>query len=152
MDEILQTKQYIFGSIFLLSNKIQIFGDKITDELTLKQWLLLNMLTHHIKIKPNFNDIAKAVGVTRQNVIKMIHILEKKEFVELHESHEDHRSIEVSLTPKTQKYFHKKQSIGNDFLNILFENLSSDELIILKSSFSKIQHNILKLSKEEEHG
>lgn len=152
MDGTLQSKQFIFGSIFLLANKLQLLGDKITQELTLKQWLLLNMLMHHSKRRPNFNEIAKMMSVSRQNVIKMIHLLEQKGFVELHESALDHRSMEVTLTTKTFAYFTQKQEIGNIFLNELFHFFSEEELNILKTLFIKLQQNIHRFSKEEEHG
>ncbi len=152
MDGTLQSKQFIFGSIFLLANKLQLLGDKITQELTLKQWLLLNMLMHHSKRRPNFNEIAKMMSVSRQNVIKMIHLLEQKGFVELHESALDHRSMEVTLTTKTFTYFTQKQEIGNIFLNELFHFFSEEELNILKTLFIKLQQNIHRFSKEEEHG
>jgi len=152
MDEFLQSKQFIFGSIFLLANKLQLLGDKVTQELTLKQWLLLNMLMHHTKDKPNFNDIAKIMGVTRQNVIKMINLLEHKGFVELHESTVDHRSTEVTLTKETFDYFNKKQDVGNLFLNDLFHLFSEEDLSSLKKLLMKIQDNIYQLSKEEVHG
>ena len=38
--ETLKKKAYIFASIFALSNKLQVIGDKFDKELTVKQWLL----------------------------------------------------------------------------------------------------------------
>ena len=37
-------REYLFGSIFLLSNKLQALGDGYLKEVTLKQWLLLIMI------------------------------------------------------------------------------------------------------------
>jgi hypothetical protein len=40
------TEEYIFGSILLLSNKMQVWGDAILSDLTLKQWFLLILISN----------------------------------------------------------------------------------------------------------
>jgi DNA-binding MarR family transcriptional regulator len=74
-------QQFIFGCIFLLANKLQLLGDKVTGEITLKQWFMLNMIQKMDNKLPNYNEIARMIGTSRQNVSKMISVLEKKGMV-----------------------------------------------------------------------
>jgi DNA-binding MarR family transcriptional regulator len=112
-----EDQQYIFGCLLLLSNKLQLLGDKITGALTLKQWFLLNMI-HNMKQKsPNIIEIARVIGTSRQNVSKMIAILEKKGMVKLDSSEMDHRAVNVTLTQKCFDYFASNESAGSQLLD-----------------------------------
>jgi len=142
MNQSSEYRQYIFGMIFLLSNKLQVLGDKVTGDLTLKQWLLLNMIKHHVKPSPNYNDIANVMHVTRQNVIKMISILEDKKYILTSVSEDDHRSVSVKLTKKTEQYFNEKEQLGNLFLKHIFQSFSDDELKLFKDIIDKLAYSI----------
>lgn len=119
-----ENQQFIFGCIFLLANKLQLLGDKLTEELTLKQWFLLNIIQHMENKFPNYNEIAKAFGTSRQNVSKMISVLHKKGMVDLHQSKSDHRAINVTLTEKCFDYFSSKENVGNMLLDKLYQDTS----------------------------
>ncbi len=134
-------KQFIFGVIFLLANKLQLLGDKVTEEITLKQWFLLNILAQMNEPFPNYNDISKVVGTSRQNVSKMISVLDKKGMVELKPSEIDQRAIYVTLTQKSFEYFESKDSAGNLLLNKLFNNFSSAEIEQMAMLLGKVLQN-----------
>lgn len=137
-----ENQQFIFGVIFLLANKLQLLGDKVTEEITLKQWFLLNILLQMDKQYPNYNDIAKAVGTSRQNVSKMISVLQKKGMVELKPSETDQRAIYVSLTGKSFEYFSSKDNAGNLLLDKLFNGFSPLETERAAFLLGKIHQNI----------
>jgi DNA-binding MarR family transcriptional regulator len=122
-----ENQQFIFGSIFLLANKLQLLGDRVTQELTLKQWFLLIIMRQMDNKFPNYNDIAKAVGTSRQNISKMIAVLHKKGMVDLHPSNTDQRAIYVTLTEKCFDYFSSKENAGNMLLDMLFSSTSPAE-------------------------
>lgn len=122
-----ENQQVVFGYIFLLANKLQILGDQVTEEITLKQWFLLNMIKNMDNQFPNFNDIAEVMGTSRQNVSKTISVLEKKGMVTLHPSTKDQRSKYVALTEASYKYFEKKEDIGNLFLDRIFSGIDVKE-------------------------
>lgn len=136
-----ENQQFIFGCVFLLANKLQLLGDKVTQELTLKQWFLLNIIQQMDNKTPNYNDIAKAVGTSRQNVSKMISVLHKKGMVELNTSHTDHRAIYVSLTQKCFDYFSSKDNAGNILLDKLFSGATPEEIDQAAILFGKILQN-----------
>lgn len=122
-----ENQQFIFGCIFLLSNKLQLLGDKVTQEITLKQWFLLNMIQNMDNKSPNFMEIAKVIGTSRQNVIKMISVLEKKGMVKLQPSKTDQRAVYVTLTQKCFDYFASKENAGNTLLDTLFSGIPPAE-------------------------
>jgi len=134
-------QQYIYGIVFLLANKLQLAGDKVTQELTLKQWFLLNIMQQMDNKKPNYNDISKAVGTSRQNVSKMISALNRKGMVELHPSQTDQRAIYVSLTQKCFDYFLSKENAGNTHLDKLFSGISLEETEQVAVLLGKILQN-----------
>lgn len=123
-----ENQQYIFGFIFLLANRLQMLGDQLTEEITLKQWFLLNMIRNMEKEFPNFNDIADVMGTSRQNVAKTISVLEKKGMVAIHSSMKDQRSRYVELTKECGRYFQKKEDIGNQFLDRIFTGIDEKDI------------------------
>lgn len=136
-----ENQQFIFGCIFLLANKLQLLGDKVTQELTLKQWFLLNMMQQMDNKFPNYNDIAKVVGSSRQNVSKMISMLHKKGMVELHQSKTDQRAINVTLTQKCFDYFSSKENVGNILLDKLFSGTSLAQIEQTATLLGKMLQN-----------
>lgn len=136
-----ENQQFIFGCIFLLSNKLQLLGDKVTVELTLKQWFLLNMILNMENKTPNFMEIANVVGTSRQNVSKMISILAKKGMVCLQPSKTDQRATYVTLTEKCIDYFASKENVGNKLLDDLFNGISSTETEQVAKVLGRILYN-----------
>ena len=143
----LENKQFIFGCLFLLSNKLQLLGDQVTESLTLKQWLLLNMIKK-IGTPPNLVDISRVMGTSRQNVSKMIGILEKKGMVALMPSPMDQRAVVVVLTEACEDYFASKENAGNELLETLFSDFSVEELQVAAAVLSKLLQNTEKASRE----
>jgi DNA-binding MarR family transcriptional regulator len=136
-----ENQQFIFGSIFLLSNKLQLLGDKITQEITLKQWFLLNMIQKMDNKFPNYHDIAKVIGTSRQNVSKMISVLQKNGMVRLEPSETDHRAVYVTLTQKCLDYFSSKEDIGNQLLDTLFAGILPQETERVAALLGHMLHN-----------
>ena len=137
----LESKQFIFGCIFLLSNKLQLLGDQVTESLTLKQWLLLNMIKKMGTPPPNLVDISRVMGTSRQNVSKMLGILEKKGMVALMPSPLDQRAVVVVLTEACEDYFTSKENAGNELLETLFAGFSAEELQAAATVLGKLFQN-----------
>lgn len=146
----LEHQQFIFGSILLLSNKLQLLGDQVTKELTLKQWFLLNLISNMENKHPNFMEVAKVMGTSRQNVSKMLSVLEKKGMVDVKPSNADHRAIYVELTQQSLDYFESMEQAGNDLLTDIFSNFQPEEIEQLATSLERMMTTIeMKLKKQE---
>lgn len=121
-------EEFIFGSILLLANKLQIWGDGKLSDLTLKQWFLLLLISKMDTSNPTVTAISDFTGTSRQNVRKMLESLEKKEYVKMQKSDTDGRSLNVTLTEKTFQYFIDFEQKGAELVNELFSSVSIEDL------------------------
>lgn len=136
------TKEYLFGSFFLLANRLQVMGDGVLEEITLKQWLLLVMIFNMDKNKPSVSEIAEFMGSTRQNVRKMLDTLATKGYVTLSVSEQDRRSLAVSLTDKALFFFREFESMGSEFLEGLFAGIEPALLEATRYTFEALFNNL----------
>ncbi|WP_102050331.1 MarR family winged helix-turn-helix transcriptional regulator [Pygmaiobacter massiliensis] len=143
------TKEFLFGSIFLLSNKLQALGDGYLKEITLKQWLLLIMIQTIDKERPSVTEVAVFMGSTRQNIRKMLEALEKKGYVILSQNEKDKRNLSVALTSQTQHFFEQFEAQGDALLEQLFQNISPEQLATTRQTFDTLFENIERM--EEAH-
>lgn len=140
-----ENQQFVFGSIFMLANKLQILGDKVTREITLKQWFLLNMIFKSKNMVLSLKEIANAIGSSRQNTSKMLALLEQKGMVELQSSESGHHAVHVALTQKCLDYFSSKENAGNTLLDKMFKGIPSEETERLASLLGMLTFNLGKL-------
>ena len=141
-------REYLFGSVFLLSNKLQALGDGYLEEITLKQWLLLIMIHVMEKDQPSVTEVADVMGSTRQNVRKMLEVLEGKGFVELLANPLDRRTLSVALTPKAEQFFARFQSKGDAFLDRLFDGIPPEDLEATRRTVEALFENMERMGEE----
>jgi MarR family transcriptional regulator for hemolysin len=132
----------IFKAIFQLSNRIQVEGDKLSKELTLKQWFLLLILYKGTIQNPTVNDISLAMGVTRQSTKKMISILEKGGYLTVDKSNYDSRALCIRPTDKAYDFFKNNKFLGYELLNKIFEGIEENELAMIFQVLQKMQDNL----------
>lgn len=137
-----EQEQIVFGMMFLAANKLQAAGDNFLPEVTVKQWLLLIMVSKMDKKSPSITEIAEFTGNTRQNVKKMVDILEKKNFVCVQKQLGDKRNLSVSLTPKTYDFFSTHEQAGNEFLKRIFQDIPTENLRCTADTFSRLIDNL----------
>ena len=121
-------EEYFFGSILLLANKLQVWGDDLLDDITLKQWFLLMLISKMENKNPTVKEVTKFIGTSRQNVKKMLEYLATEGYVKLCKSQTDARALNVCLTQKTFEYFRANEQKGADAVNGLFSKVSDNEL------------------------
>ena len=138
----LQDKAYIFGSFFVLSNKLQILGDQMDKKLTVKQWLFLAGITKCESNAPTLSELAARIGSSRQNVKKMAVILEKQGFIVMNRDDKDARMIRVSMTDFCKEYLGKREQIELFFIKEVFEGFEPRELAALSGAIHKLERNI----------
>ena len=141
-------REYLFGSIFLLANRLQTLGDGYLEEVTLKQWLLLIMIHVMDRDQPSVTEVADFMGGTRQNVRKMLEVLEGKGFVELRANPLDRRTLSVALTPKTEQFFVRFQAKGDAFLDRLFSGIPPEELAVTRRTVEALFENMERMGEE----
>lgn len=143
-------KEYLFGGVFLLAYKLQALGDSALEEITLKQWFLLMMMSNMEKDQPSVTEIAQFIGSTRQNVRKMLDTLAAKGYVSLRVNEADKRNLSVSLTEQTLAFFLHFEARGTAFLEQLFFGISPDLLNSSRLTFETLFCNLERM--EEAYG
>lgn len=127
--------QTLFTSIFVIQNRIQNAGEKIQKELSMKQWLLLTIIS--VCPKPHtLSNIGRMMGCSRQNIKKLVNSLELKGYVIVEEG--SNNSLCVELTSKVNEYL---MEIGNkqiEFLNTLFKDFSNKDIELFFNMFNKL--------------
>lgn len=131
-----------FGLILLLANRMQTKIDNYMEDLTLKQWLLLCMLSNIKEEAINVNNLASVVGYSRQNVKKMVDILVKKEYLILEASTTDKRAFDICLTEKSQRFIVEFEKLGNELLDKIFEGISEEKIEELGNTMRIIADNL----------
>lgn len=117
-------EQMIFASIFIHQNKMQTACDKLDSEITMKQWLLLAVVST-FDTPMSLSQIGEIMGCSRQNVKKLSDSLQKKGYVK-YES--NNRSTFILVEDKMKKYINKVGDMQENVLKILFEDFSSEEI------------------------
>ncbi len=142
------TKEYLFGSIFLVANKLQTLGDAVLEEISLKQWLLLAMIFNMEIQQPSVTEIAEFIGSSRQNVRKMLEALSAKGYVALSVNEQDKRNLSVALTEKTFQFFAEFEAGGAAFLEQLFEGIDDDLLASARNTVEAVFDNLERMKRQ----
>lgn len=137
-----EKEEYIIGSISLLSNKLTQFGDVLLPDITFKQWFLLIMISKMEGEEKSINSIAEFVGTTRQNVKKMLTLLEAKGYVIVSKSAYDARALKVELTEKAYQYFLANDASTAKETNQLFVSFSNAEIDSLVYKLQKLMTSL----------
>ena len=141
----LSRQQAIYTSFFVIQNRLQTSGEKAQSELSMKQWLLLTILS--VCPKPHtLTNVGKMMGCSRQNVKKLAILLEAKGYIKTIEG--TNNSLCIELTNKVNDYSNEIGYKQVKMLELLFSQFNEDEI---KSFFSMIQKLYNGLGKVEEY-
>lgn len=139
--EILNTMQQAYSTLFLVSNKLQIIGDKYCEPLTSRQYMVMLAILHIENEKRTFNNIAQKLGTTKQNTTQLIKVLEKKDYVKVEPNKYDKRSVNVNITELGYKVLIEcSEDGGINLMADLFKDFSEDEVKVLWKLLKKLYH------------
>ena len=130
--------QQIFSTIFYLSNKIQMQGDKLDEKLTIRQWMILLAILHLPENGASYNKIADKMGCSKQNVKQIILNLEKKHYVTLEKNENDKRALNVRISKNCREIMNNYYDNGNEFLKKMFDDFDGGELEALWKLLRKL--------------
>ena len=137
----MEEKAYIFGTIFTLSNRLQLLGDRLDPELTVKQWLFLVGVLRCGNPAPTLSEIAACIGSSRQNVKKMALILNKQGFVSMEKDALDARALRIRLTEACKDHLKRRERLEFDFIEELFTGFAPQELSALADAVQRLEKN-----------
>ncbi|MGE5630724.1 MAG: MarR family winged helix-turn-helix transcriptional regulator [Caulobacteraceae bacterium] len=142
-------QKFIFGSLFLIANKLQVIGDKYLGKagITTKQWFLTVMISQFRETPPTLSEVAELMGSSRQNVKQLALKLEEKEYLKIEKDERDARALRLKLTEKSRVFWEGRQDQDDRFIKDLFADFSSEEIDKVCSSFNKLFDKIEKIGK-----
>lgn len=120
--------QQTYATLFSLSNKLQVYGDKYIGDLTSRQLMTMIAIAHLPKDQASLNGIARKLGTTKQNVKQLITALEKKGYVNIMSSERDKRACNIVITESGQTVFLECFTRGMSFFSDIFKDFTEDEL------------------------
>jgi len=143
-------QKYIFGSIFLIANRLQVVGDQYLgkDDMTMKQWFLNVMIAQFGDTPPTLSEVAELMGSSRQNVKQLALKLEEKGFLIIRKDEQDARALRLELTDKSKVFWDKRQNKDNEYIEELFREFSPEEIDAVCKGFEKLFKRIESLEKE----
>lgn len=143
---------YIFASMFALSNKMQILGDRLDTNITIKQWLFLIGVFKSESNTPTISEIAQITGYSRQNVKKMALILEDRGFVEVNKDVTDARVSRVSFTDKCMEFLNQIEDKGVEFITRIFADFDERTIDGLYNGLLQLSGSIQAIEKVNQRG
>lgn len=141
-------QKFIFGSLFLLANKLQVIGDQYLgkENMTTKQWFLTIMISQFPDNPPTLSEVADLMGSSRQNVKQLALKLEEKGFLLIEKDEKDARALRLKLTEQSKVFWGKRQVQDDEFIAELFRQLSEDEIEAMFKGFDKLFKKIEDMS------
>ncbi len=137
----LEQKAYIFGTIFSLSNKLQVIGDKFDKNITIKQWLLLLSVAQFPE-PPTISEVASYFGYSRQNAKRMAAALQERGFVTITKDENDARALRIALTPECIEYFAGRDQRELEFLEEIFSGFDAKLTAGFYKGLAMLEKNI----------
>lgn len=137
--EILEKQRFIFGSLFLLANKLQVILDRnLAPDLTAKQWFLTAVIDELFEAPPTLNEVAAAMGSSHQNVKQLALKLQEKGFLQMEKDEHDRRALRLKLTEKSSVFWEQRQDADMRFFKELFKELTVEEINAMHRGLSKL--------------
>ena len=115
----------LFINLFIQQNRIQTAYDKVSAEISTKQWLLLG-ITANCPEPKTLTRIGQLMGCSRQNVKQLADSLEKRGYIEIKKGTK--RCVCLELTDKARQYHEEIYNTRSDFLNRLYSVFSDEEI------------------------
>lgn len=136
--EMLCKMQKVYASLFATVNKLQACADASTGGLTSRQYLLLTTITKMVPEEATLNNIANKLATSKQNVNKLVTMLEEKGFVKVVPSKADKRAVNVSVTKKGEKAVEKSTINVFQFYSNVFKGFPDHEIDDLQTLINKM--------------
>lgn len=138
----------IFGSIFTVSNRLQLIMDQQMPDISAKQWFVLTMLSFFDE-PPSLIKLATACDSSYQNIKQIVLKLQEKGFVRLEDDVKDKRAKCVVMTNKFKEWSESTGKQSARFIDTLFEGLSKSQVKDFKDSLLTIYTRLGEMKDEK---
>ncbi|PHV69323.1 transcriptional regulator [Sporanaerobium hydrogeniformans] len=133
---------FIFGTLQILANRIQVVADRHKAEVSLKQFLLLMIIIQFREDYPTLSELAEEMGTSRQNIKQLALKLQAKELITIEKDERDTRAVRLKPSPGATEIFKEEKAYQDLFIERLYEGLSEEEIKCLAKGLYKMLVNI----------
>ena len=130
--------QQTYATLFSVSNKLQVQGDRELGAMTSRQVMALIAAVHLPEGGASLNGIARKMGTTKQNVRQLVSAMERKGYVSVLASDTDKRAYCVEMTEEGQRVFVDCYMRGMSFFEKIFHEFSENELEVFWNMLKKL--------------
>jgi len=143
--------QYIFGSLFVLANRVDTLLERALQKYNVssKQWFLSICVASLFERDPSLKELAKESGSSHQNVKQVALKLQDKDLLTMYKDPHDARTTRVCLTENSVEFWQKTDQDSHMFMSKLFENISEEELGVVRNVFNQLSENLGKMEESE---
>lgn len=139
---------FVFGSLPVVGNLIQTRGDRITREVTFKQWTLL-LVVRDMPPGSSVTQIAAQHGSSRQNIKRMLDVLMRRGYVSVRPDPEDRRGYRVDLTEPGRRLMASVSEVGGRFVAEIFEGIDPADLAAARRVLWQLIENLQTMEVEK---
>ena len=125
--DLFYAQQTLF-TLFSITNKLQMHGDKHLQDITIRQMLAIPALFHAPDGKATINHIARSMGTTKQNAKQIVDAMERKGYVTVSPSEKDKRAVNVTITSVGEQAFRTCSERADVFLANIFHDFTTKDL------------------------
>lgn len=140
--------QQAYGTLFSLTNKLQITGDTYFNGLTSRQFMTIVAILHLSEEETTINNIARKLGTSKQNANRMVSSIEKLGYVKVVSSPRDKRATNVHFTDLGKKKVIECAKAATDFMADLFQDFTTTEL----ETFWHLLHKLYEFDGKHQDG
>lgn len=137
----------VYGTLFSLTNRIQTIGDGFFSDITTKQHFILMTLGLFDDKNPSLKEVSDIIGCSYQNIKKIATALEKAGYLKIERDANDKRKYNLVKTDKMQTVSSDIDNEIKEFINILFQGVSDEQLACVLKTLSQMDKNLKEISK-----
>lgn len=130
--------QQALMTLFAVTNKLQMQGDKYLQEITLRQMLAIPAIIHAPEGNATINHIARQLGTTKQSAKQIVDAMAKKGYLAVAPSEQDKRAVNVTITREGEQAFRACSERTDEFLAELFHDFTTEDLATFCTLLQKL--------------
>jgi DNA-binding MarR family transcriptional regulator len=133
--------RFILVMLFMVEQRWHYFIDKDLeqDNITMKQWLMLIVISAGFRSPPSIQEVADAMSTTHQNVKQVAASMERRGFMVLERDPDNKRIIRLKITDRCNELFQQRNEKDEKTIASMFDNLTDDEMKALFSIIAKME-------------
>lgn len=130
--------QRALNTLFSVTNKLQMQGDRYLEDITIRQMLAIPAIIHAPRGQATINHIARQLGTTKQSAKQIVDAMEKKKYLSVEPSDQDKRAVNVTITDEGKTAFGICSGRTDEFLADIFAEFTTAELETLCALLQKL--------------